>query len=195
MVQCVGLVFCGIDDTQIVSSQQLILSPNTCGPLVPTLVVKCLTQISDFVLANFGCGKETGIWGEYLFSCRSVGAQLDILLHRAYRVIHGINLSPYGLQTFRKDFAVPIATTSISYDSDILVPPSSAEAGAQLYRCVMRSYGKGRRSIPTDALECISASLPAESDNTDRVSAVKKFLFYNTNEMKINNLRDLENVM
>ena len=195
LVQCIGLVFCGVDDSQIVLTQELILSPNICGLLLPTLVVQCLTQISDFVLANYSAGNEKGIWGEYPFSFRSAGAQLDILLHKAYRVLHGINLSPYGVQSFTKEIAVPSTTTSVTFESDIHVKPSSAEAAAQLYRCVMRAYGNGRRTIPNDALEYISASLPAEIDNSERASAIKKFLFNNgtSNELKLNNMHEFEN--
>jgi hypothetical protein len=192
LVQCIGLVFCGVDDTQIVSTQELILSPNLRGPFLPTLVVQCLTQISDFALANFGIGKGKGIWGEDPFSFRSTGVQLDVLLQKAYRVLHGIHLSPYGVQNFTKDIAVPIST-SVTFDSKIHVMPSSTKASAQLYRCVMRAYGNGRRTIPNEALECISASLPAEINNCERASAINLFLFCNGNELKRH--RELENDM
>ena len=134
--------------------------------VLTNLVVQCLTQISDLVLANYSSGNKKGIWGEYLFSFRSTGAQLDILLHKAYRVLHGINLFPYGVQSFTKEIAVPSTTTSVTFESDIHVKPSSAEAASQLNGCVMRAYGNGCGTIPNDVLEYISASLPAEIDNS-----------------------------
>ena len=95
------------------------------------------------------------IWDEtYPFGFRGAGAQLDLLLHRAFRCLHGINISSPHLATqVAKDAVYPTSFTGIPGNELYFLPESTMAAMIRIYRCAKRAYSNGRRSIPQDILE------------------------------------------
>jgi hypothetical protein len=59
--------------------------------------------------------------------------------------------------------------------------PESTLAAAQLYRCIMRAYGTGRRSPPRPALECVASALP-DMEESKRSTILRNFLFSGESE-------------
>ena len=123
---------------------------------------------------------EHRLWAEnYPFGFRDSGAQLDSLLHKAYRCLHGINISAQNNHMLlSKDFAVPqiVQTSNLTLLKQNSVDPETTQAGARLYRCIMRTYAGGRRTIPKDALECVLSAMPSTSEN-ESFQEIKRFLF------------------
>jgi hypothetical protein len=97
-VQCVSLVFSHYEDGELSVNPDCILFPMKEGFFLPLIVSRVLSNISDFVLKHFAEEKihrpeELAIWDdEYPFGFRGSGIQLDFLLHRAYRCLHGFNI-------------------------------------------------------------------------------------------------------
>ncbi len=181
-VQCIGLVFSSHSDEDLSSDLNSIISPIQGGYFLPLIAVRVLTNISDYVLLEFSeendpekIGKR--IWEEeHPFGFRRAGFQLDLLLHRAYRCLHGISISSPHIQNMvDKDAAIPTPASSPSTNSKCF-RPESTQAAIQLYRCVKRAYSNGRRHIPSYIFDCISSSLPPTRES-ERVQAIKKFIF------------------
>lgn len=147
-VQCIDLVFSSCDDADMKS--------NNWGNFLPLIVSKVLGDISDFVLEHFSEDKMSinkAVWvEEYPFGFRRSGAQLDVLLYKAYQCLYGVDLS-------------------MQHSNNI-------KSSAQLYRCLMRTYKGGRKTISTDVLECILSALP-EVDESPVLIAVKNYLRQN----------------
>lgn len=148
---------------------------------VSQLMFSVLGGISDFVLEEYSdIDPEHRLWAEnYPFGFRDSGAQLDALLHKAYRCLHDINISAQNNHLLQsKDIAVPqiVQTSNSTLIKQNSVNPESTRAGARLYRCIMRTYVGGRRTIPKDALECVLSAMPSTSEN-ESFQEIKKFLF------------------
>ncbi len=181
-VQCIGLVFSSHSDEDLSSDLTCIISPIHGGYFLPLITVRVLTNISDFVLLEFNEENDQEqtrkpIWDdEHPFGFRRVGFQLDLLLHRAYRCLHGICISSPHIQNMvDKDAAIPTPVSSPSTNNKCF-RPESTQAAIQLYRCVKRAYSNGRRNIPSYIFDCISSSLPPARES-ERVQAIKKFIF------------------
>jgi len=187
-VQCIGLVFSNHEDSELSVQHCCTISPIKEGFFLPLIVARVLSSISDHVLTEFCEKKEhrcrkKAIWDEvYPFGFRSAGAQLDLLLHRAYRCLHGINVSsPHLMNQVGKDAVYPPPSTLPPQNLQYFLPEST-KAAIQIYRCVKRAYSNVRRSIPLEALDCISSALPKVKES-EKVLAVKKFLFAGSNEV------------
>jgi len=167
-VQCIGLVFSSLDDVALCSIETCVFSPINTGYFLPIIITKVLGNISDFVMEKYGDGNNASsrLWAEeYPFGFRRAGAQLDILLHKAYKCLHGIHLSSQNSHTaVSKDYAIPVTTASA--------------LTAQLYRCIMRAYAGGRRTIPIDSLECVLSALPGVEES-DALIGIKDYLYHN----------------
>ena len=190
-VQSIGLVFNSITDKEACSRYSYFLAKREI-PLLPLLVTRVLNCIAEFVLTEFveekvdcksSCG---GIWAEqYPFGFTSSGAQLDLILHKAYRCLHGFTLvAPHHQSSIKSDAAVPSVSLPISQESFRYVKPESTKAAAQLYRCINRAYsGKRRSGVRTFkvtnlslALECVLSALPPMEIDKKSI-AIRKFIF------------------
>lgn len=187
-VQCVSLVFSNYEDGELSIQPPCIIFPMKEGLFLPLMVSRVLTSISDFVLVEFAEEKKSrsrdmAIWDdEYPFGFRSAGIQLDFLLHRAYRCLHGITMSAAHLTAHvAKDAVYPAANTSPPAGRLCYLPPSTT-AAIQMYRCLKRAYCNSRRTIPADALGCISSSLPKERES-EKEAAIKTFIFGKPDEV------------
>jgi len=159
LVQCISLVFGSINEK--VMCQELSFSSCDFGPLVPLVVVRVLSSISDsiFVL-NLG---SKGVWcEEYPYGSRKCGEMIDSELSKAYRFLYGFNA-----QGHNSNFADSLRKSFI---------PESTTAAAQLFRCIRRMFHNNRRSPPTKALEIIAAALPP-TEETKVSKEIRRFLF------------------
>mmetsp|Transcript_18618 Transcript_18618/g.28908 ORF Transcript_18618/g.28908 Transcript_18618/m.28908 type:complete len:1041 (-) Transcript_18618:55-3177(-) len=130
----------------------------------------CENELSDGLEGQFA--KKEGIWSdEYPFGLDTSGAELDMLLSKAYLCLHGISLTTQNHS----------CSSSLSNCSSVsFFAPESVKNGCQLYRCVMRIYsGKARKSPPKKILEYISSVLPPIED-TKTNKAVRQFIYANT---------------
>ena len=144
------------------------------GPLLPLITCRVLNFCADTLLEQFtGDDSEAGLrsrlWADYSVGTRKVGSMLDSLLHKIYRCLHGFNLSS---STESKEGA-HVATGD---SSQPLFLPEGIKAAAQLYRCVMRTSGFGRKSPPARALGIIQAALP-ELCTSVRAQNIQQTLF------------------
>lgn len=179
-VQCIGLVFCCCDDSDITSMTKSLVIPNENGDFLALIVSKILGDISDFVLEEYCESRDQiSLWNEnYPFGFRTSGLQLDALLHKAYRCLFGINLtSQNSYNHLPSDYVVPTLFTGAftPMQNKRYSSPDSVKSSAQLYRCIMRAYTGGRRTIPTDALECVSSALPPIKESPV-LAAIKIFV-------------------
>jgi hypothetical protein len=205
-IQCIGLVFSNYEDGELSVQPSCILFPMKEGFFLPLIVTRVLSSISDFALVEFAEEKksrarEMAIWDdEYPFGFRSPGIQLDLLLHRAYRCLHGINISATHLTTrLAKDAVYPASNTSPPANRLYYLPQSTL-AAIKIYRCLKRAYCNGRRIIPNDVLGCISTSLPKERES-EKEDAIKTFIFGKTDEVPFStpletpsNVMDIDNI-
>ena len=144
------------------------------GPLLPLIACRVLNFCSDTLLEEFrgdesGIGLGSGLWADYAVGTRKVGALLDSLLRKIYKCLHGFNLSSSadskeGTQVSANDFSPPTFR------------PEGVKAAAQLYRCVMRTSGFGRKTPPKTALDTILAALP-EMSTSARAQKIRSSLF------------------
>ena len=183
-VQCCSIVFGSIDDVTACSSPSFLSFPTKHGPLLPLIAVRTLCHLADMILFVFAAHNEDvekcGVWAEdFPFGARSAGAQLDSLLYKAYHCLHGFILVGQNYQGSKtKDLVCPPAMVPSATDSAKFKyhKPESTKAAAQLYRCIRRTYAKGRRSPPKAALECVASSLPIPKE-TKQGEAIRKFVF------------------
>ncbi len=143
--------------------------------------VSVLGGIADFILNEFsGINAKDRVWAEdYPFGFRGPGAQLDALLHKAYRCLHGISLSAQNNNLSpSRGYAIPSVTqvAPLTSMNSNFVPPESILASSRLYRCIMRAYAGGRRTIPQGALECVLSAIPSDTEN-ESFKVIKNFLF------------------
>lgn len=190
-VQSIGLVFSNYEDGELSVQPPCVYSQGKNGFSLSLIVVRVLTAIADFVMVQFaqerqGRSRQAAIWDdEYPFGFRCAGAQLDLILHRAYRCLHGINISASHLISHvAKDAIYPHSSTT-SPANKVYYLPESTPAAIKLYRCMKRAYSNGRRSIPSDVLGCISTALPKMRE-TEKIDAIKKFIFGNRGEKTFN---------
>ncbi len=179
-VQCIGLVFSFCDDSALCSIENCNFSTMT-GYFLPIIITRVLGNISDFVMETYGEGDNVSsrVWAEeYPFGFRRAGAQLDNLLYKAYRCLHGIHLSSQNNHvSISKDYAIPVSATTLASANQKFFAPSSVKASAILYRCIMRAYAGGRRTIPIDCLECVLSALP-EAEESDSLIAIKNYVYH-----------------
>lgn len=180
-VQCCGLIFSGISEKLASSSPKALFLRASVdhGPLLPVVTVRSLTKFADVLLIVFGSNESDrrgAVWAEqYPYSTRSTGHQLDALLHKAYRCLHGFALTSQG-NSPNNDLATPVMSISSQFCSSKSYPPESQIAAAQMYRCIRRAYPtKGRRSPPKSALECVAAALPL-AEETQKSKAIREFV-------------------
>jgi len=180
-VQCCGLIFSGISEKLASSSPKALFLRASVdhGPLLPVVTVRTLTKFADVLLIVFGSNESDrrgAVWAEqYPYSTRSTGHQLDALLHKAYRCLHGFALTSQG-NSPNNDLATPVMSISSQFGSSKSYPPDSQIAAAQMYRCIRRAYPtKGRRSPPKSALECVAAALPS-AEETQKSKAIREFV-------------------
>jgi hypothetical protein len=182
-VQCVGLVFSNQEDKEISNLPRCILVQVKNGYFLPLVVSRVLSKVADHVMREFhdvdkmASTKADALWNEeYPDSFRAAGAQLDLLLHRAYRCLHGINLSgPHLVSQVSKESIFPIPTSG-SLDGLLYFLPESIDAAVRLYRCVRRSYFNCRKRVPAEVFKCILSVLPKESENK-KVTAIQNFIY------------------
>ena len=183
-VQCCGLIFSGISEKLACSSPKALFLRAAVdhGPLLPVVTVRTLTKFADVLLTVFGSNqadRRGAVWAEqYPHSTRSTGHQLDALLHKAYRCLHGFTLTSQG-NPQNSDLAFPVMSIGSQLDSTRFrfYPPESTQKAAQLYRCIRRAYPtKGRRSPPKTALECVAAALP-RAEETQKSKAIREFVY------------------
>jgi hypothetical protein len=180
-VQCIGLVFSSYEDKELSTSPHSIIVPLNNGHLIPITVSRVLSKIADFVMYEFDDDSEKEaylkVWNEeYPHSFRGAGAQLDLLLHRAYRCLHGINLSsPHLVAHVSKECMFPVPSTG-NTDGSFYFLPESITAAVQLYRCVRRSYFSCRKRVPAEVFKCILSVLPKEKEST-KMTAIKNFIY------------------
>jgi hypothetical protein len=172
-VHSVSLVFENVTDKEAVS-----LMHGSERPLLPLVVARVLNNFADILLSRFGPHKgpfaerKNLFEVEYPFRARAIGRLLDDSLYKAYKCLHGFTL----LST------QPITTNDESTMKKSA--PESTVAAAQLYRCIQRAYGSGRRSPPRAALECVALALPP-LPVTDKSKALRHFLFSAENESHV----------
>jgi len=181
-VQCCGLIFSGISEKLARSGPRALFLRASMdhGPLLPVVAVRTLTKFADVLHIVFGSNQSDrrgAVWAEqYPYSTRSTGHQLDALLHKAYRCLHGFALTSQG-NSPSNDLAIPVMSISSQLSSTKSYPPESTQKAAQMYRCIRRAYPtKGRRSPPKSALECVAAALPS-AEETQKSKAIREFVF------------------
>lgn len=146
---------------------------NPAGPPLPLVVVRVLNMFASCLLVNFSENPEAEngapIWSEYPFGTRTVGTLLDSMLYKAYKCLHGFTLT-------NAIESNDTAGTQLKAFSEKSYPPESTTAVADLYRCIMRAYGHGRRTPPKVALDFVSAALPTVKED-EQGTAIRSFLF------------------
>ena len=182
-VQCCGLVFSGMEESLVCSLVPTRSMQSSCdvGPLLPVVVVRTLTHIADVLLNIYGTDdvdKRGGVWAEeFPYSVRKTGLQLDSMLHKAYRCLHGFTLTSQNIQNELRDLPLPNIAMGGQIPSSKFYPPESTKAAIRLYRCIRRAYPcKGRRSPPKQSLECVASILPAARE-TERSRSIREFMF------------------
>ena len=202
-VQCIGLVFSHHRDKDFATAPSCFLFPPKKGFFLPLIVARVLSNIADFVLIEFSETKDRprnmAVW-EDEFPCgfRCAGAQLDLLLLRAYRCLHGISLTSSHLMTqVVKDAVVPPLHQGSTDHNLYYFRPESDEAAIRLYRCVMRSACNSRKRVPVplDVFDCIRSALPKEIED-EHVHAIKGFIFGKRDELTFcSSTEDSESIM
>jgi len=202
-VQCIGLVFSHYRDKDLATAPSCVLFPPKDGFFLPLIVARSLSHIADFVLIEFSERKDRprnmAVW-EDEFPCgfRCAGAQLDLLLLRAYRCLHGISLTSSHLMTqVVKDAVVPPLHQGSTDHSLYYFRPESDKAAIRLYRCVMRSACNSRKRVPVppDVFDCIRSALPKETED-EHGRAIKAFIFGKRDELIFcPSKEDAENIM
>ena len=172
-VQSVAMVFSDHSDKEISTMESCTLIPFTKGYFLPLIVARLLSNMADFVLINFG----TSIWDEaYPFGFRSSFAQLDLLLLRAYRCLHGFNFNaPHLASKIERDLIIP-TNSSTATNGLFYFRPESCDAAIKLYRCVIRSVFESKKRIPIEIFDCIRSLFPKDSAN-ENVQAIEEFLY------------------
>ena len=190
-VQSIGFVFNSITDKEVCSRYSYFLAKRDI-PLLPLLVIRvlnCITEyfLTEFVVEKFYCTSSCdGVWEEHcLFGFTSSGAQLDLILHKSYRCLHGFTLvASHHQSSIKLDAEVPSVSLPISqvlFKYDI---SDATKAPAQVYRCINRAYsGKRHSGVRTFTvtnvslvLECVLSALsPIEIDK--KSIAIRKFIF------------------
>ena len=193
-VQCIDLVFSRLSDKMASTIFQCILTKTSQDFFLPLLVVRALTGISGFALEEFSdyhsedqqrennknevvapSSSKKGLWApKYPFGFRTAGLQLDGLLHKAYRCLHGIHLVSHHASN--SSFVTSNHHAEGSKKKKCFFPPENAKKSVQLYRCVVRTYANCRRSLPIDALQCVALSLPPD-DKTDDFRSIQNYIF------------------
>lgn len=180
-VQCIGLVYLECYENEMSSAFVSVLSPmNNIPDSLSYIVIRSLTSISDFVLNSFSQHDNTlGIWADdYPVGFQTSGMQLDLILHKAYYRLYGVQLTaPHFYASIPSDASVPSMNFSASDSKSELAPVPSVTTVVQFYRCLRRAYSNGRRVIPSDLLDFISSNLPPPDDESESVKAIKSFLF------------------
>lgn len=188
-VHCIALVFGCIDEKKSCTLSTHPILGNQ-KPLLPVVVVRVLSHISDTMLSEFqedekdNCSfnRNNAIWSqEYPYGTRKIGGQLDLLLHKAYRCLHGFSLGSSHLQVKESSGHVLNSSNSTLDPSKFrFFQPESMMAAAQLYRCVKRTYFHSRKLPPRAALETIASALP-EIPESLKSRRIRSFLFSNPN--------------
>jgi len=180
-VQCIGLVYLECYENGMSSAFVSVLSPmNNLPDSLSYIVIRSLTSISDFVLNVFSQHDNTlGIWADdYPVGFQTSGMQLDLILHKAYYRLYGVQLTaPHFYSSIPSDASVPSMNFSALESEPEFVPVPPVTTVVQFYRCLRRAYSNGRRVIPSELLDFISSNLPPPDDESESVKAIKSFLF------------------
>ena len=179
-IHCIALIFGCIDE-----KQSCILSPSflfeTQKPLIPLVVIRVLSHISDMIMSEFNESQtKDAIWSnQYPYGTRTIGIQLDCLLHKAYKCLYGFTLS-YNQQHVidNMNYIMTAPPTTLDPSKYKFFKPESLVAAAQLYRCVKRTYFESRKFPPRVALETIASALPTVEESRES-KAIRRFLFMN----------------
>eukprot|EP00977_Amphora_coffeiformis_P014319 scaffold3967_cov179-Amphora_coffeaeformis.AAC.1 len=176
IVQLVQLTIGTTEDRQISKYPWFKGYVTEHGPLLPLIACRVLSFCSDTLLKEFpgdedsGVGLKSSLWSEYSVGTRKVGTLLDSLLYKVYRCLYGFNLSSSA--DIHKD-----GTSTLAIESNqTMILPEGVRAAAQLYRCVMRASGFGRKTVPKTALDTIQAALP-EFEGSSRAQKLRECLF------------------
>ena len=166
-VQCIHLV------TRTIRDEDLGLAFGSKSDLpVPMITARVLNSFADALLMSANGNdsdneEENPLWTDYKYGFRTLGAHLDKVLHRAYKILFGFNLATLV------DNVGPGVNSGERQSSS---RPENTKAAIHLYRCVMRACSQGKKTPPKAALMTIISALP-ETSETDKSSAVKSFLF------------------
>ena len=177
VVQLIGLVVNNVDDKDALENFDVILYPGCKSAFLPSVVVRVLVILSDFVLHSL---TFNGKWSvEYPSDFQSTGLQIDTFLCKMYRLLYGVHLVPHVSQC-QSNKNVQLPSFNAASSSSTLTLPKSVEAVIQMYRCIARIYrpGTGRRYPPRNALECILQSLPLEDSKKSK--AIRSFMWNKT---------------
>ena len=196
-VQCIGIVFSDINDAEMTASQKCFISLTHDKPFLPLIASRVLGFIADFVLDKLSESGDSNLWAEeYPYGFRSAGLQLDMLLHKVYRCLYGVHLSMQTNHALSQNaYAIPTPVSGITNSSSKTenYSPESIQASAQLYRCIMRAYSGGRRTIPSFALDCVITSLP-QVEESPTVNEIKKYLYDAKRNTTLDSVETCENI-
>jgi hypothetical protein len=150
--------------------------------------VSVANHFADILLTEFGveeriANKQKSLWATgYPFGARAIGGLLDSTLYKAYRALHGISLTgQIAQQAVAGMEHLAVSAPNDEINQVKVAVPESTLAAAQLYRCIMRAYGTGRKSPPKAALECVASALPVMEEN-ERSKVLRNFLFSGDSE-------------
>lgn len=185
-VQCIGLVYSECYENRLSSVFVSLLSPiENVSDFLSQVTVRVLTNISELVLNLFSQPHTSlGIWADsYPSGFQNSGMQLDLILHKAYNRLYGIQLTaPHFYTLIKSDTSVPsMSFISLESESNIITHISITTV-IQLYRCLRRAYSNARRTIPSELLDFISSNLPPPDDESESVKAIQSFLFKSRKE-------------
>jgi hypothetical protein len=185
-VQCIGLVYSECYENRLSSAFMSLLSPiENVSDILSQVTIRVLTNISELVLNLFSQPHSSlGIWADsYPSGFQNSGMQLDLILHKAYNRLFGIQLTaPHFYTSIKSDASVP-SMNFISLESESnIITHISITTVIQLYRCLRRAYSNARRTIPSELLDFISSNLPPPDDESESVKAIQSFLFKSRGE-------------
>jgi len=179
-VQCIRLVTESIPDDEFFSSFSYGdgNSVKDQKPL-PFVLERVATFFADTILlAPSGLDSETDenpLWGNYSRGTRSLGSNVDSILHRAYKGLYGFTLS-------NSNDGLPTVAGWAGQE----IKPENITTAAQLYRCVMRC----RKAPPKAALLTIMAAMPRVGETTQS-KALEKFLYSSSSRFSHTDVRML----
>lgn len=188
VVNCVANLFGQIEDREAILFDNVSIYCTVHGPALPLIACRVLNRVADRLLLEF-CEKDgkASLWSDYSFGTRTVGRQLDSLLHRCYKCLYGFSiLSPSdGKDT---------VGSSANYDVATRNRPENLDAVVWLYRCLMRAYSQGRRSPPKQALEIIIGELPP-LEECPRAQSIRRFIFSSFEQERWLSLEELRSFL
>jgi hypothetical protein len=187
-VHCLALVSFDVNAKFAVSHRPPTEDEQRHGPLLALVVCRVANHLADFLLTEFGteecpATKRKNLWAiDYPFGARAIGGLLDSTLYKAYHALHGISLTgPTAQHAVASMEHLPLSSPNDEIHQVEMVVPESTLATAQLYRCIMRAYGTGRKSPPRAALEFVASALP-DMEESKRSKVLRNFLFSGESE-------------